>query len=157
MPDDHQVDFKSGSFQCIFGRMTEPRRVLLVDDEDAVRRVLARALRTDGHEPLLAKRPDQALELIAEAKGNVHLAIIDVNLPDMDGGQLARILRRLQPGLPVLFISGDGSAATKHTLQDHMLLKPFSLDRFLPCVRELLQTGRCETCAPVRIARKDQA
>jgi DNA-binding response OmpR family regulator len=134
--------------------MTEPRRVLLVDDEDAVRDVLARALRTEGHEVRTAKRPDQALELLAETKGGFHLAIVDVRLPDMDGAQLVRILRRLQPGLLVLFITGDGSEVPKDTLQEHMLWKPFPLDRFLPCVRELLATGCCESCAPVKIARK---
>ena len=137
--------------------MTESRRVLLVDDEDSVRGVLARVLRTEGYEVVTAKRPDQALEAMAEGRGGFHLAIVDIRLPEMDGAQVARIMRRLQPGLTVLFISGDGAGAPADTLKDHLLLKPFPLERFLPCVRELLETGSCTSCAPVQVARTERA
>ena len=72
----------------------------------------------------------------------------------MGGVQLAKVLRRLQPGLPVLFISGDGASAPAEALREHFLGKPFDLAGFAQCVRELLATGRCEACAPVNITRR---
>jgi two-component system, cell cycle sensor histidine kinase and response regulator CckA len=134
--------------------VTQRWRVLIVDDEHTVRRVLERALAVDGYELLVAARADIALELVAEKAAVIDLAIIDVGLPEMGGVQLAKIMRRLQPGLPVLFISGDGPEAPPEALREHFLDKPFDLQGFAQCVRELLATGLCEACSPVNITRR---
>jgi CheY-like chemotaxis protein len=82
------------------------RTILAVDDEpdllEAVRRILSRL----GHQVLAARGPAEALDLRLRHSGDVDLLLTDVRMPGGTGTDLAQQLCRLQPGLPVLFMSG---------------------------------------------------
>jgi CheY-like chemotaxis protein len=82
------------------------RTILAVDDEadllEAVRRILSRL----GHRVLAARGPAEALDLRLGHDGDIDLLLTDVRMPGGSGTDLARQLCQLQPGLPVLFMSG---------------------------------------------------
>ena len=80
--------------------------ILLVEDNDGVRRVSARTLRDGGFTVLEAEDGPQALALAAAFDGVIHLIVTDVVMPHMNGPLLARQLVRARPGLRVLFSSG---------------------------------------------------
>ncbi|MFG1249068.1 hybrid sensor histidine kinase/response regulator [Xanthobacter flavus] len=118
------------------------RRVLLVEDEDAVRAFASRALANRGYEVLAAASGVEALELI-EREGKVDLVISDVVMPEMDGPTLLRELRSREPGLKVIFISGYAEEAFARNLppSEHFsfLPKPFSLKQLVAAVSETLR------------------
>jgi two-component system cell cycle sensor histidine kinase/response regulator CckA len=106
---------------------TDMAKLLLVDDEDAVRRVVARALRRAGWDVTEACCGDDALAFDA---GPWSLLVSDVMMPGMDGPTLVRALRTRQPGLPAILISGYADAAQrKHLAKEDIgfLTKPFAM------------------------------
>jgi signal transduction histidine kinase/ActR/RegA family two-component response regulator len=115
-------------------------RILVVDDQDNVRQLLAQLLRQRGYRVLETGRPEEALDWI-RAGTALDLLITDVRMPDMSGPQLAEHVLRLRPGVPVMFISGyasdHGDAASAGS---RFLQKPFSPDDLLRKVREMLRT-----------------
>ena len=126
--------------------------VLIVDDEPHVRDILERSLAEDGYLVLLAGSAHEALERLGAGEVRLNLAVIDVSLRGTDGPALAAGLRRSQPDLQVLFVSGYGPQAQAQVLGDPIMVKPFNPDILARCVRELLATGHCQDCAPVKIA-----
>ena len=86
----------------------QPATVLIVDDEAAVRRLVARSLPGVGFSVQEAENGVSALRLL-EAADPVHLVISDIHMPAMDGLALARDLRALRPLLSILFITGRES------------------------------------------------
>ncbi len=80
-------------------------RVLVVDDEHAIRRIVARALTREGLEVIEAPTADQAVRVAREGPAP-DLLLTDVTLPDRPGTELARELRGSMPGLRVLYMSG---------------------------------------------------
>lgn len=121
--------------------LTGTARILLVEDEDAVRTFSTRALMNKGYEVLGAEHGQAALNLM-EAQDNKHidLLITDVMMPDMDGPTLAQRMRQDNPKLKIIFISGY----TEDRLKDHMgeniyfLPKPFTLKQLAVRVKETL-------------------
>jgi CheY-like chemotaxis protein len=122
--------------------------VLVVDDTAVVRMLMVRALAEAGYVVLTASSAEDALECVAEHGEPLDLAVIDVHLAGTDGLTLALILRRDQPSLPVLFVSGYGDAGQQDLVTDPLLAKPFNLDTLTRCVKDLLTTGHSEFCPP---------
>ncbi|MBI2386610.1 MAG: response regulator [Elusimicrobia bacterium] len=81
-------------------------RVLVVDDDEAIRRFSVRCLEREGYEVLSASDPAEALRIDGANEGLFDLLLIDVAMPRMRGPELAERLRRRQPGARVLFTSG---------------------------------------------------
>ena len=123
--------------------LTGTARILLVEDEDAVRTFSSRALGNKGYEVLDAESGEAALALV-EAQSNKHLdlMITDVIMPNMDGPTLAQRMRQVSPQLKIIFISGY----TEEKLKDHMgdniwfLPKPFTLKQLAAKVKEALES-----------------
>lgn len=105
--------------------------VLLVDDEEQVRSMLAASLRRSGYEVLEARTGEEGLVIANKERERVALLITDVRLPGMSGTDLAL---RLSPSLKVLVISGEPTSATSAPV----LLKPFTRADLLRRVAELL-------------------
>ncbi len=124
--------------------LTGSGRVLLVEDEDAVRGFAVEALRRQGYEVLQASSGVEALEVIAATKGPIDLVVSDVIMPEMDGPTLLKELRRSKPKLKFVFMSGYPDDAFKNTLDPGtefaFLQKPFSLVQLATKVKE--QIGR---------------
>ena len=88
--------------------MTNPvqlKRVLCVDDNAFVLRILGWYLETRGFVPLLYSNGKEALDVIA--KGNADAVVLDYNMPEMNGAELAAAIRSLSPSVPILMFSGD--------------------------------------------------
>jgi PAS domain S-box-containing protein len=116
--------------------------VLLIEDEQALRDVVAETLRTAGYTVLEASGGKQALAMAAQSQRAIQLVITDVVLPGLSGTETAAHIRKLQPGARVLLMSGyadrlledDGSVKSGTPF----LGKPFTIDALLLKVRAVL-------------------
>ena len=120
--------------------LTGTGRVLLVEDEDAVRGFAVEALKRQGYEVLQASSGVEALEVLAASDKPVDLVVSDVIMPEMDGPTLLKELRRTKPDLKFIFMSGYPDDAFKNTLDPDtefaFLQKPFSLVQLATKVKE---------------------
>jgi signal transduction histidine kinase len=85
-------------------RMRAPKRILVVDDVDDARELMCAMLRAYGYEPVPANCGADALESLS----HVDAALLDIGLPDMDGYELARLIRERDSGLPLIAMTGYG-------------------------------------------------
>jgi CheY-like chemotaxis protein len=119
--------------------------VLVVDDEEAVRKVLEIALRLSGLEVRLAASGEEAVEL-CRRDGGVGVALLDVQLPGLDGPQTLAALRGLDPGLVCCFMSGDTGRYPVEGLlamgAAHFFAKPFVLAEVVRVLREVAARAR---------------
>ena len=114
----------------------------MVEDDEAVRRASAEALREMGYQVLEAGDAMEGVRLIVD-RGGIDLLFTDVGLPGgVNGRALADAARSARPGLRVLFTTGYTSNATLHNgVLDHgvhFIAKPFNLDALANKVREVL-------------------
>ena len=119
--------------------------VLVVDDEERVRHLIARALTGAGYEVLEAADGTQALALLESLGDRLRLAIIDVVMPGVTGRELAATAQDRWPRLPIIFISGYPlSYLEERDLFDPgipLLKKPFLPSLLLERVEDLLRRG----------------
>jgi len=80
--------------------------ILVIEDEDVVRNLACRGLRDQGYSVIEARNGVQAIQYIEQQPGTVDLVISDVVMPEMGGRELGESLARIEPSLPVLFMSG---------------------------------------------------
>ena len=120
-------------------------RVLVVDDDDAVRRLTARILTEGGYRVLTAASGADALALCRPQGARIDLLLSDVVLPGMSGPSLAARLLTPFPRLRVLFTSGHpDSAVVRHGVLDPstwFIAKPFSAAALCGQVRDILDAG----------------
>ena len=118
--------------------------VLLVEDEEALRQLVALLLREEGYIVLEASRGEEALKISAQHPGTIHLLVSDVVMPGMGGHELLKELKPLRPAVKVLYISGYSAQIVEHqgVFQPGMvfLQKPFKAEGLLLKVREALET-----------------
>jgi len=116
--------------------------VLLVEDEPAVRRATAEFLTLQGYTVLEAKDGIEALLVARNHGSTIHLAVTDVVMPNMSGGQLAKELGIMRPGTKLLFVSGyAGKTVLDHKVVDleaNFLQKPYTLKQLSRKIREVL-------------------
>lgn len=116
--------------------------ILLVEDENAVRRAVSEYLRLRGYTVLEAKDGLDALAIAKDYGSTIHLVVSDVVMPNMSGGQLAKELGIRRPESKVLFVSGyAGKTLTDHKVVDrdmNLLQKPFTLKQLCGKVRTML-------------------
>jgi len=124
--------------------ITPGQTVLLVDDEDAVRLVAARALRRAGWQVIAHPSGDSALGWLREPGRNPPAAVIsDVLMPGIDGPALVRAARALHPGLPALLVSGYSDERLRSLLGEGntvFLSKPYTLAALTASLRCLLSS-----------------
>lgn len=116
--------------------------VLLVEDEEAVRRGGKRMLETRGYEVHEAGTGVEALEILEELNGEIDIVVSDVVMPEMDGPTLLRELRKDYPDIKFIFVSGYAEDAFAKNLPEGakfgFLPKPFSLKQLATAVRDML-------------------
>ncbi len=105
-----------------------PVRLLLVEDDDALREALHRVLLRAGHEVFAARSPGDALLLVEAQSKPLDLVLSDVEMPLLDGPALVARLRQRQPGLPAVFMSAHVAPATIAEEDGPLLAKPFDDD-----------------------------
>lgn len=116
--------------------------ILLVEDEDSVRRIACVALETQGYRVLPASSAAEGIEIFKRKGDEIKLLVSDLVMPGMGGGQLAKELRRLRPSLKVLFISGYTEEICVQqgvmTSMEAFLAKPFKPSTLARKVRTIL-------------------
>jgi CheY-like chemotaxis protein len=120
--------------------------ILLVEDEEMVRKLACTVLEKNGYRVLEASSGEKALDAVRGQNGNpIHLMVTDVVMPGMSGRQLADRLVSLRPELKVLFMSGyTDDAIVHHGVLDPgiaYIQKPFTPDALASKVREILDGG----------------
>ncbi len=117
--------------------------VLVVEDDEQLRRLTHRALASQGYTVLEADRGSTALDIARRHKGHIDLLLTDVIMPDTNGRKLAETIRAARPGLRVVYMSGypDGAIASHGMLEPGVayLAKPFTTDAVTRKVREVLE------------------
>jgi len=120
--------------------MSAPVKILVVDDEPPIRKLLRTGLGAQGYEVLDAPSGKAALELLAKKP---DLVILDLGLPDIDGLELLRRIRDLQGSLPIVVLSSRGDEAGKVAAldlgADDYVTKPFGMDELLARMRAALR------------------
>jgi len=116
--------------------------VMLVEDEEAVRRIISTALRRHGYRVLEAATPNAAIALMEQHPDRIDLLVSDVVMPEMNGPALAQRLVGMRPSLRVLFVSGyaDVLATQQADASSHLdfLSKPFKASELAEKVRSIL-------------------
>jgi CheY-like chemotaxis protein len=118
-----------------------PRRVLLVDDEDAVRMLARRILERNGYVVFDAGGARDALDIVAKLHNDIDLLVSDIRMPEINGPELADLIREDNPELPILFISGfsDGKLQRDGLGRGMAFLqKPFTESSLMDAVRNSL-------------------
>lgn len=111
-------------------------RVLIVDDDEADRLGLAAVLRSDGHEIVLARDGDEALELYLAR--HVHVVVTDIVMPGRDGFGLISLLEEVDPRASIVAVSGKSPSKLEASkvYGAHVLTKPVDRKRLVSAVRE---------------------
>jgi DNA-binding NtrC family response regulator len=112
--------------------------ILLVEDQDGVRRVVETMLRRHGYHVLSSASSKEALTTADQHLGAIHLLITDMVMPGMSGRKMAESLVQRRPDMKVLYVSGYGDAATSNS-DANFLQKPFSTEELASKVREMLK------------------
>jgi PAS domain S-box-containing protein len=125
-------------------RMGGSETLLLVEDDDVVRRLTQRILEKHGYRVIFAENPDVALSAAGQFKEEIDLLVTDVVMPSLTGRDLAEVLASVRPKMKVLYMSGyNDNVIGKHGILDrgvHFLPKPFTLEDLLEKVRLVLDT-----------------
>jgi CheY-like chemotaxis protein len=121
-----------------------PRRetILLVEDDDVVRRFAHLALERHGFRVLEAASPEEALSMASSGLHRPRLLLTDVVMPRMNGPELAAQLTRMWPDLAVLYMSGYPADALGDSMPDpsiRMIAKPFNVAQLVTTIDELLR------------------
>jgi two-component system cell cycle sensor histidine kinase/response regulator CckA len=118
--------------------------VLLVEDDDAVRRVTSRMLEGLGFRVIAASSPRQALDLARDHIGNIDVLLSDVVMPGINGREMADAVRKLRPAMRVVFVSGytDDVALLKQLREQSLffLQKPFTAQGLGKMIRAAIDT-----------------
>ena len=122
--------------------LTGQGTILLVEDEDGLRSLNARGLRSRGYSVIEAANGVEALELMEESNGAVDLVVSDVVMPEMDGPTMLKEMRGRNPNIRIIFVSGYAEDAFEKSLPENQqfafLPKPFALAALVAKVKETM-------------------
>jgi len=121
------------------------KTILVLEDEADVRRLVTTVLTNNGYKVLVADSGDNAIKAYKKSRQPVDLLLLDVVSPGMAGPMVADRIAQMQPGVPVVFMSGYGhtSIVQKYVVEKGYLLvtKPFTEDQLTRKVSEALQSA----------------
>lgn len=116
--------------------------VLLVEDEEKVRKVVASMLIQMGFSVLVAKDGVEAVEVFRQRQDEIRLVLCDLSMPRMDGLETLTALRKIAPGIPAILASGYGEAQIMDRWcperPQAILGKPYQRDQLLAAIRKAL-------------------
>jgi CheY-like chemotaxis protein len=120
--------------------------ILVVEDDEQVRRLTRKMLEARGHTVLVAANGVEALQLLETHSGLIELLVTDVVMPEMSGRELAERVAVLRPAMRILYLSGytDDTVVRHGVLQSGIafLQKPFAADALVRKVREVLDGNK---------------
>ncbi|MDR3486734.1 MAG: response regulator [Bradyrhizobium sp.] len=122
--------------------LTGQGTILLVEDEEGLRSLNARGLRSRGYSVIEASNGIEAMEALEQKNGAVDLVVSDVVMPEMDGPTLLKSMRGRNPDLKIIFVSGYAEDAFEKSLPENQqfafLPKPFTLSQLVAAVKETM-------------------
>jgi CheY-like chemotaxis protein len=117
-------------------------RILIAEDDDAVRELVVRALREDGHELVAVADGTSALDALSRHDGAFDLLLTDIKMPSMDGIALALATGRRHPDIAIMLTTGYADQRERahdlDALVHDVITKPFSVEQIKGAVREAL-------------------
>ena len=127
-------------------------RLLIVDDEDSMRTLVARAIAMDGHEIVTAADGAEALEILSNGQNAFDLLLTDIQMPVMDGIALALTAARDLPDLTILLMTGFADqrerASGLNAIAHDVITKPFSVADIRSAVADALAARKARTGQP---------
>jgi signal transduction histidine kinase/ActR/RegA family two-component response regulator len=130
-------------------RLEGNETILLVEDEDGVRSLLRRALKSMGYTVLEARLSTEALDVLQQAGKPVDLVLTDVVMPGMSGPALAEKVKAVNPGVKLVYMSGySDDTLLRHGLREsgeHFIQKPFGPADLIRKIREVLDAPEDRT------------
>jgi DNA-binding response OmpR family regulator len=120
-----------------------------VDDDPLVQRIVAESLGDGGFETVIAASGDEAVELLDTADGKYRALVTDINLGrgQMQGWDVARRAREIDPGFPIVYMSGESGEdwSSRGVPDSIMLAKPFAPAQLVTAVSQVLNKARPAT------------
>jgi two-component system cell cycle response regulator CpdR len=117
-------------------------RILIAEDDDAIRNLVVRALGEDGHDLTVAADGAAALDALSRHNGEFDLLLTDVKMPIMDGIALALAAGRHHPDVAIMLMTGYADQRERahelDALVHDVIAKPFSVEQIKGAVREAL-------------------
>ena len=133
-------------FQDHEAPITSMARVLIADDEDSMRSLVARAIAMDGHDIWVAQDGAEALDILSREAGAFDLLLTDIQMPVMDGIALALTAARDFPKLTILLMTGFAyqreRASNLNAIVHDVITKPFSVADIRTAVAAALAASR---------------
>ena len=127
-------------------------RLLIVDDEESMRTLVARAIAMDGHEIVTAADGAEALEILSNGQNAFDLLLTDIQMPVMDGIALALTAARDLPDLTILLMTGFADqrerASGLNAIAHDVISKPFSVADIRSAVADALAARKARTGNP---------
>src|ERR1700749_720947 len=121
-------------------------RVLIADDEESMRLLVARAIGMDGHATVTAQDGAEALEILTREDGAFDLLLTDIQMPVVAGIALARTAARDFPKLTILLMTGFADqrerASNLNAIAHDVISKPFSVAQIRAAVADALSAGK---------------
>jgi two-component system cell cycle sensor histidine kinase/response regulator CckA len=142
LPRELSVTATATRLRAILKSTTGTETILLVEDEESLRKVAKRSLEAAGYTVLTAAAGDEALLISAQHPGVIHLLLTDVIMPRMSGNALAQAILKTRTTIKVLFMSGYAdNAFVHHGVVDegtHFIGKPFTATDIVHKIRSVL-------------------
>ncbi|MCX7634542.1 MAG: sigma-54 dependent transcriptional regulator [Syntrophales bacterium] len=139
-------------------KIPQTKKVLIVDDEDAMRTALVDSLSTSGYQVTAATNGEEALELFQ--KDNYAVVVSDIRMPKMGGMEVLRQIKKLSPQTPVILITAYGTVKTAVEAMKEgateFLMKPFSFDDLDFTINNVLAARSIEEEAREEVATEEQ-
>ncbi|MGO4673291.1 response regulator [Bosea sp. 2YAB26] len=118
-------------------------RILVVDDEESLRALVARGLTLDGHVCMMAGDGAEALEILMAEKGRFDLLLTDIRMPLMDGIALALAAKQEFPDLPIMLMTGYAEqrerAKSLEAIVSEVMTKPFTIAELRTTVMRVIE------------------
>jgi len=123
--------------------LKEKEAILLIDDEEMIINVGEEILKTLGYTVLIARSGKEAVEIYKKNQDKIDLVIMDMIMPEMDGGEVYDILKEINPDIKVLLSSGYSIDGQVTEILDRgcsdFIQKPFNIDQFSQKIKKLLE------------------
>jgi signal transduction histidine kinase/ActR/RegA family two-component response regulator len=118
-----------------------PTRILVIDDEDYVRDILFRMLKSKGHDVVVAPNGEEGIERFKSEK--FDLVFTDLGMPKISGWEVGKTIKELNPKVPIVMITGWGAEIDKEKMDengiDFIISKPFNFDDVIQLVSEAME------------------
>lgn len=118
------------------------KTILVVEDEDTIRKIVSKSLRNDGYNVIEAQNPRRASQIMGSDLFSIDLLFADIVMPEMSGTQFAKELRAIRPDLKIIFATGSVDLLNTQELaaipHNGLLEKPFTIEDLRDAVRSAL-------------------